>query len=70
MMDWDPKILIGLGFLLILLGIGLPFLMVIQIIESTLFLNFFAYIAQLLGLIFGFIGVMSIVRRNRNRRDR
>jgi hypothetical protein len=70
MMNWDPKILLLVGFVLLLLGVGIPFLMVLQVIDSTLFLNFFAFIAQFLGLVFGFLGAMSIVRRNRSKRDR
>ena len=69
MMDLDPKILLAVGFFLLVLGVVLPFLMVLQILESTLFLNFFSFIAQFLGLIVGFIGAMSLVRRSR-RRDR
>ena len=69
MMDLDPKILLAVGFFLLVLGVLLPFLMVLQILESTLFLNFFSFIAQFLGLIVGFIGAMSLARRSR-RRDR
>jgi positive regulator of sigma E activity len=69
MMDLDPKILLAVGFFLLVLGVVLPFLMVLQILESTLFLNFFSFIAQFLGLIVGFIGAMSLARRSR-RRDR
>ena len=69
MMDLDPKILLAVGFFLLVLGVALPFLMVLQILESTLFLNFFSFIAQFLGLIVGFIGAMSLARRSR-RRDR
>ena len=39
------------------LGVVLPFLMVLHIIESTYFLNFLSYIAQTLGFILGFIGI-------------
>ncbi len=67
MMDLDPKILLAVGFFLLVLGVVLPFLMVLQILESTMFLNFFSFIAQFLGLIVGFIGAMLIVRRNRRR---
>ena len=69
MMDLDPKILLAVGFFLLVLGVVLPFLMILQILESTLFLNFFSFIAQFLGLIVGFIGAMSLARRSR-RRDR
>lgn len=67
MMDLDPKILLAVGFFLLVLGVVLPFLMVLQILESTLFLNFFSFIAQFLGLIVGFIGAMLIVIRSRRR---
>ena len=39
------------------LGVALPFLMVLSVIESTFFLNFLSYIAQTLGFILGFIGI-------------
>ena len=65
MMNWDPKILVGLGFLLLVLGVGIPFLMVLQIIESTLFLNFFSFFALFLGSVLGFVGSASLVIRRR-----
>jgi len=39
-----------------LLGIVLPFLMVIKVLESTFFLNFFAWGASVAGLALGTIG--------------
>jgi hypothetical protein len=39
-----------------LLGIILPFLMVIQVLESTFFLNFFSWGASVAGLALGTIG--------------
>jgi len=68
MTDLNPKILLGVGFLLLLIGFGLPMLMLLQIVESTFFLNFLSYVASLVGLIMGMLGAMSIVARNRNRR--
>jgi len=68
MADLNPKILLGVGFLLLVLGFALPMLMVMQIIPSTFFLNFFSYGASLLGLILGLLGAMSIIVRGRNRR--
>ena len=64
----NPKILIGIGFPLLVLGFVLPLLMVLQILPSTFFLNFFSYGASLLGLLLGMLGAMSIIARNRNRR--
>ena len=67
----DPKILLGVGFILLVLGVALPMLMVLQILPSTLFLNFFSYGASFVGLIIGMIGAMSLVARSRKRdRDR
>jgi hypothetical protein len=39
-----------------LLGIVLPFLMVIKVLESNFFLNFFSWGASVAGLCFGTIG--------------
>jgi membrane associated rhomboid family serine protease len=44
------------------LGVILPFLMVLHIIASTFFLNFFSYTASLVGLILGLIGSAYYVR--------
>ncbi len=66
-MGWDPKILIGIGVFLMLLGIVLPYLMVVQIIPSTIFLNFLSYGASFVGLIIGMLGAMTIIIRGRKR---
>jgi hypothetical protein len=55
-MTRNPVALIIFGFLLLLLGWALPFLMVLHILPSTFFLNFFAYTVSLVGLIMGFTG--------------
>lgn len=52
----SPHFLLSLGVFLMLLGIALPFLMIIQVLESTFFLNFFAWGASVAGLSFGTIG--------------
>jgi hypothetical protein len=51
-----PVQLILVGFVLVMLGMILPFLEIIQVIPSTLFLNFFAYTASVLGLFLGIMG--------------
>ena len=66
-MSFDPKILIGIGVFLLVLGVVLPYLMVVQIIPSTFFLNFFSYTASFLGLIIGMLGAMTIIVRSRKR---
>lgn len=52
----SPRLLLTLSVVLMLLGIILPFLMVIQILESSFFLNFFAWGASVAGLALGTIG--------------
>jgi len=52
----SPRLLLSLGLILMLLGIILPFLMVMQVLESTFFLNFFSWGASVAGLSFGTIG--------------
>jgi hypothetical protein len=52
----SPRFLLSLGVILMLLGIILPFLMVIKVLESTFFLNFFSWGASVAGLSFGTIG--------------
>jgi hypothetical protein len=52
----SPRLLLSLGVILMLLGIILPFLMVIRVLESTFFLNFFSWAASVAGLSLGTIG--------------
>ena len=62
----SPGFLLGLGITLMLLGIILPFLMVIEVLESTFFLNFFSYGVSVAGLALGTIG---FALWSRNRKD-
>jgi len=52
----SPGFLLVLGLFLMLLGIVLPFLMVLKVLESTFFLNFFSYGASVAGLALGTVG--------------
>ena len=61
----NPLRLIVIGFVLLLIGAVLPFLMLIGLVESTLFLNFLAVVSSITGLTTGFIGVALYVRRRR-----
>ena len=49
--------LIFLAVFLLLLGCIMPFLMVMHVVESTLFLNFFSFGASILGFFIGMIGI-------------
>jgi hypothetical protein len=61
----SPRFLLSLGLVLMLLGILLPFLMIIKLLESTFFLNFFAWGASVAGLSFGTIGFAMWSRNKR-----
>ena len=61
----SPRFLLSLGVTLMLLGIFLPFLMVIQVLESTFFLNFFSWGASVTGLALGTIGFALYSREGR-----
>jgi len=62
-----PWQLILLGFILSMMGVIFPFLMVIQFLPSTFFLNFFSYIASMIGLFLGIIGASRYVKNNRKK---
>lgn len=62
----SPGFLLGLGLLLMVLGIVLPFLIVIKVLESTFFLNFFSWGASVGGLSLGMIGFAMYSRNRRN----
>ena len=53
----SPATSLTVGFVLILAGFLLPFLMVLQILESGLMLSISAYCASLVGLVFSLYGV-------------
>lgn len=58
----DPKTLIWVGGLLLVVGFVLPLLMVIKILPSTYFLNFLSYGCQLVGMVSAMLGTFSIVK--------
>ena len=62
----SPRFLLGIGVFLMLLGVALPFLMVIQVLESTFFLNFLSWGASVAGLAFGTIGFAMYSRERKD----
>jgi hypothetical protein len=62
MIRLQPWKIILIGFLLVLLGFLVPFLMVIDIIEANLLLSFLSHGASVAGLFLGLIGAASYVR--------
>jgi hypothetical protein len=61
----SPLKLIAIGFVLLVLGALLPFLMILDMIRSTLLLNIISAICSIGGLTTGFIGLASYFRRDR-----
>jgi len=55
---FSPRQLMFFGFVLLLIGVILPFVMVLRLIEPTLLLNFIAYFSSLFGLLIGLSGVV------------
>ena len=60
--------LLLLGFILVLLGAVIPWLIVLQIIPSTFFLNFFAYGASVAGLVLGVVGLAYYAHEHKGKR--
>jgi hypothetical protein len=58
----NPKTLLIVGVFLLLVGVIMPYLMVVHILESTFFLNFLSFGAQVVGSFLGFIGTVMYVR--------
>ena len=54
--------LIVIASVLLMLGVVLPYLMVIDRLQSTLPLNFAAAMSSTLGFLLGFIGIAQYVR--------
>ncbi len=61
--------LLWVGFFLVLIGAVLPFLIVIQVIESTFLLNFVAFAASTTGIFLGVIGTATYVADKRRGED-
>ena len=53
------KLLLG-GLLLVTAGAGLPFLMVIRVLDLSLSLSVLAYAASLSGLLLGIVGAVRL----------
>jgi hypothetical protein len=65
-----PVLIILIGFVLVTIGMVFPFLMVMQILESTFFLNFFSFAASVAGLFLGLIGGAMYVRLSQKNKDK
>lgn len=61
--------LIIIGFILLVIGMVLPFLMIIRLLEPSFLLGFLSYFASLVGLIMGLCGVAWYVYSKRRDQD-
>jgi membrane protein implicated in regulation of membrane protease activity len=57
----NPRLMMVIGVLLMVTGIVLPALILIKILESTYFINFFSYFCQVLGLVLATLGLVTHV---------
>lgn len=55
-----PKLFMALAIVMMLLGIVLPFLIILKILESTFFLNFLSYALSTFGMFLGMISLVSL----------
>jgi hypothetical protein len=65
--DLDPRLFLAIGFILLILGWILPVLMIVQVIQSTLFLDFLSYVFSFIGLSSGVIGSITYVAKHRRK---
>jgi uncharacterized membrane protein len=62
--------LVVIGFLLVLIGAVLPFLIVLRYVPSTFTLNFLAYTTSVVGIFLTVIGVaMHVGEKRRDNQD-
>jgi hypothetical protein len=59
--------MILIGFLLVVVGAVVPWLIVLQILPSTYALNFVSFAASILGLMLGIAGVAYYTSQRRKR---
>ncbi len=67
MINSRPLTLILIGFVLVLLGAVLPFLIVLGLLPSTWPLNFGSFVASVAGLFLGVIGSAMYVRIHKDK---
>ena len=58
----NPSRLIIIALALLVIGVVLPFLMVMEMLASTIFLNLTSFVCSTVGLITGFIGIAQYRR--------
>ncbi len=64
-----PYRLFVVGFLLVLAGAVLPFLMIMGIVPASLWLSFVTYISSVTGLFLGILGAATFLAGNRKHEE-
>lgn len=59
----NPRNMLIIAVLMLIVGAVLPFLLVLRVIPSTFFLNFFAYGVSVGGLFLGVVGTAQYLRK-------
>lgn len=67
-MGMHPGRFIIAAILLLIVGAVLPFLMMIRVVDSSFFLNFLSYIASVVGLFIGIIGIAMYVGEDKRKK--
>ncbi len=62
---FEPRNLLLIGFVMLLLGFFIPFLILLHLIPSTFAVNFLAFGFSIVGLLLGFIGIAFYIERHR-----
>ena len=62
-----PCRLVVIGFLMVVIGAVLPFLMVMRFVQSTFLINFVAYAASTIGIFLCVISVAMYVGNTRRK---
>ena len=65
MISLSPGKMIVIGFFMVLTGMVLPWLIVLRVLESTFFLNFFSFGVSVAGLFMGMVGAALYVRNRK-----
>jgi len=64
---FTPIRMLIIGGIFVVASVVLPLLMVVKVLESTYFLNFFSYIIGLVGTFMGIAGASMYVKYNRRK---
>lgn len=64
-----PGRLIWISIALMIFGVSVPFLIVIKVLDSTMFLNFAAFISQAVGFILGYIALALYRGKQKKKRN-